>query len=49
LESLGYKYSGESGVIRVCKGSLVVMKGNHFDGLSSGQCSYMFGCYVFFK
>jgi hypothetical protein len=33
LDSLGYKYSGEGGVIRVSKGSLVVMKGNKVDGL----------------
>jgi hypothetical protein len=33
LDSLGYKYYGEGGVIRVSKGSLVVMKGNKFDGL----------------
>jgi len=33
LNSLEYKYSGEGGVIRVSKGSLVVMKGNKVDGL----------------
>jgi hypothetical protein len=33
LDSLGYKYTGEGGVIRVSKGSLVIMKGNKVDGL----------------
>jgi hypothetical protein len=33
LDSLGYKYSGEGGVIRVSKGSLVIMEGNKVDGL----------------
>jgi hypothetical protein len=33
LDSLGYKYSGEAGVIRVSKGLLVIMKGNKVDGL----------------
>jgi hypothetical protein len=33
LDSFGYKYSDEGRVIRVCKGSLVVMKGNKVDGL----------------
>jgi hypothetical protein len=33
LDSLGYKYSGEGGVIRVWKGPLVMMQGNKVDGL----------------
>ncbi|XP_059431524.1 uncharacterized mitochondrial protein AtMg00300-like [Corylus avellana] len=33
LDTLGYKYSGEGGVIRVSKDSLVIMKGNKTDGL----------------
>ena len=33
LDSLGYEYSCEGEVIRVKKGSLVVMQGNKFDGL----------------
>jgi hypothetical protein len=33
LDSLGNEYSDESGVIRVKKGSLVVLQGNKFDGL----------------
>jgi hypothetical protein len=33
LDSLGYKYYGEGGVIWVSKGSLIIMKGNKVDGL----------------
>jgi hypothetical protein len=33
LDSLGCKYSGRGGVIRVNEGSLVVMEGNKIDGL----------------
>jgi hypothetical protein len=33
LDSLGYKHSGEGGVINVSKGSLVVMEGNKVNGL----------------
>jgi hypothetical protein len=33
LDSLGYEYSSEGRVIRVKKGSSVVMQGNKFDGL----------------
>jgi hypothetical protein len=33
LDSLGYKYSGEGGVIRVSKGPLVMVQGNKVDGL----------------
>jgi hypothetical protein len=33
LDSLGYKYSGGGGVIRVSEGSLIVMEGNKIDGL----------------
>ena len=33
LDFLGYEYSGEGGVIRVKKGSMVVMQDNKFDGL----------------
>jgi hypothetical protein len=33
LDTLGYKYSGGGGVIRVSEGSLVVMEGNKIDGL----------------
>jgi hypothetical protein len=32
LYSLGYKYSGEGGFIRVSKGPLVMMQGNKVDG-----------------
>jgi hypothetical protein len=41
LDSLRYKYFGEGGVIRVCKGSLVVMKGNKRDRLY-----FLRGCVV---
>jgi hypothetical protein len=32
LDSIGYKYFGEGGVIWVSKGSLVIMKGTKVDG-----------------
>jgi hypothetical protein len=43
LDSLGYKYSGEGGVIRVSNGSLVVMEGNKVDGLYFLQGSTVTG------
>jgi hypothetical protein len=46
LDSLGYKYSGEGGVIGVSKGSLVVMKGNKVDDLYFFQGSTMSSLHV---
>jgi hypothetical protein len=43
LDSLGYKYSGEGGVIRVSKGPLVMMQGNKVDGLYFLQGSTVTG------
>jgi hypothetical protein len=43
LDSLGYTYSNEGGVIWVNKGSLVIMKGNKVDGLYFLQGSTMIG------
>jgi hypothetical protein len=43
LDSLGYNYTGEGGVIRVSKGSLVIMKGNKDDGLYFLQGSTVTG------
>uniref|UniRef100_J3N766 Reverse transcriptase zinc-binding domain-containing protein n=1 Tax=Oryza brachyantha TaxID=4533 RepID=J3N766_ORYBR len=33
LESLGYKYVGDNGVLKISKGNLVVLKGNRIDSL----------------
>jgi hypothetical protein len=41
LDTLGYKYFGGGGVIRVSEGSLVVMEGNKIDGLYFLQSSTM--------
>ena len=46
LDSLGYKYSSEGGVIRVSNGSLVIMKGNKVDGLYFLQGSMVIGSTV---
>jgi hypothetical protein len=43
LDSIGYKYSGEGGVIRVSKGSLVMMQGNKVDDLYFLQGSTVTG------
>ncbi|GLT72015.1 hypothetical protein SLA2020_439880 [Shorea laevis] len=43
LDSLGYKYSGEGGVIRVSNDSLIVMEGNKVDGLYFLQGSTVTG------
>jgi hypothetical protein len=43
LDSLGYKYSGEGGVIRVSKCPLVMMQGNKVDGLYFLQGSTVTG------
>ena len=46
LDSLRYKYSGEGGVIRVSKGSLVIMNGNKVDDLYFLQGSTVTGSAV---
>ena len=46
LDSLGCRYSGKGGVIKVGRGSLIVMKGNKIDGLYFLQGSTMTGSVV---
>lgn len=43
LDSLGFRYTGEGGVIRVSKGSMVVTKGDKTNGLYFLQGSTMIG------